>query len=292
LRGFRHNTALFRPASALQADVEQFHGTVDAVLLDPARRAAASLGGPRDFDADPEPGWEAIRDLLRRFPNAVVKLGAGTRLPEALGEEEREYLGWRDECLELTVRTGSLGKPGMVRAVELPAGASVEARACDLDDSFGRVEEPGRYFYEPVKCVVRAHLFGVLAQAHGLWQLDARIAYLSGNHGVDSPLLKRYRLVKVLPFEEAALRREVSATETGTLEIKKRGVDVDPEEWRRRLKPRGPNQATVIFARLQGKAAALWAERDSEPHPGAGVCWGFGRNTTQGGGGGGGVGGG
>ncbi len=272
LRAYRHNVALFRAATAVRADVTRFEARVDGIFLDPARRAGLSgssqgtRGGnrnARDFDEEPEPGWSAMSEIVRRFGNAVLKLGPGARLPEDWIEGEREYLGLRDECLELTIRTGAFGRPGWVRATELPSGEFVEARAVDLEDSFGEAGEPGEWFYEPVKCVVRAHLFGVLAQRHGLWQLDPRTAYLSGNARVDSPLLKRYRVVKILPPDEKALRAELAEAEIGILEIKKRGMDVSPEEWRKRLKPRGPNSGTLVFTRLEGKPRVLRVE----PHP-------------------------
>ena len=267
LRAYRHNVALFRAAAetlAVRADVTRFAARVDGVLLDPARRALAPRGGTRDFDEEPEPGWEAIAAIASRFGGAILKLGPGTRLPETLEEEEREYIGLHDECLELSVRTGRFGRPGMVRAVELPSGAAVEARAVDLPDTFGRVEEPGAWFYEPVKSVVRAHLFGVLAGEHGLWQLDARTAYLSGAACVKTPLLKRYRVLKALPVDERTLREEVARAEIGTLEIKKRGLDIVPEAWRRKLKPRGPAAGTLVFTRLQGRPAVLRVERDAD----------------------------
>jgi hypothetical protein len=260
----------------VRADVTRLEtrpGTVDGIFMDPARRTLAESYGERDFDAEPEPGWDSLAAITRRFGNAALKLGPGTRLPDLFGDAhldyECEYIGLRDECLELTVRTGAFGKPGWVRAAELyPVGpqgfaaAVVEAPAADLDATFGNVSEPGSWFYEPVKSVVRAHLFGVLAERHGLWQLDGRLAYLGGNARVESPLLKRYRMLRVLPCDEAVLKAEIAAREVGILEIKKRGLDIKPEDWRKRLKPRGPNTATLVFTRLQGKASVLWVERD------------------------------
>lgn len=262
LRAYAHNVGLFRPALAVRADVTRFEARVDGIFLDPARRTLAESRLERDFDTEPEPGWEALSALVRRFGNTVLKLGPGARIPEELAEGELEYLGLRDECLELSVRTGAFGRHGWVRAVELPSGNFVEALACDLDGSFGTVSEPGAWFYEPVKSVVRAHLFGILAQRHGLWQLDARTAYLSGQERIESPLLKRYRVIKELPVDESVLRAEIAAGEVGILEIKKRGLDIRPEDWRKRLKPRGPNSATLVFTRLRNKPAVLWVERD------------------------------
>ncbi len=263
LRAYRHNTALFRKAVAIQADVTRLQTKVDGIFIDPARRALVSLAKDRDFDTEPEPGWDALQDIVEHYGNCAVKLGPGAKIPDALSEVgEMEYLGDEDECLELTVRTGSFGRQGWVRAVEMPAAVAIEAQACDLPDSFGRVEDLGEWFYEPVKCVVRAHLFGVLAQQTGLWQLDGRIAYLSGNKRIVSPLLKRYRVLKALTLDERALRNEILSGEIGILEIKKRGLDIDPETWRKKLKPKGSNSATLVFTRLLGKAAVLRVEPD------------------------------
>ena len=262
LRAYRHNMELFRPAWAIEADVTKFHARVDGIILDPARRGLDALRSSRDFNEEPEPGWDALADLVRKFRNTVIKLGPGTRLPEVLAEEEQEYIGLNDECLELSVRTGDFGHRGMVRAVELPEGAEVSSSASDIPDSFGRVEPPGGYFYEPVKCLVRSHLFGVVAQREGLWQLDGRIAYLSGNKKVETPLLKRYRFVDVFPCDEAVLRREVVARDIGILEIKKRGLEIDPDAWRKRLRPQGSQTATLVFTRVQEKGCVLWVERD------------------------------
>ena len=47
----------------------------------------------------------------------------------------------------------------------------------------------------------------------------------------------------------------------GTLEIKVRGLDVDPAVLRRRLKPSGPNSATVILTPTPEGARAVVARR-------------------------------
>ena len=47
----------------------------------------------------------------------------------------------------------------------------------------------------------------------------------------------------------------------GKLEIKKRGVDVVPEQLRRSLKLRGSRQATLIITRFRGGRIALLADR-------------------------------
>jgi hypothetical protein len=257
LLAYRHNVSLRRKAGAALADVARSPVRADAAYLDPARRMAGQ-GDHWDED-DLSPGWSVMESLLARYGDMALKLGPGSSPPSFLEEHEWEYLGLRDECLELTVWSGSLGRPGLVKATELPEGAGVEAWRSDLPDSFGRVEAPGAWLFEPVKCVVRAHLFGVLAARHNLWQIDPRIAYLSGNGPVASPLLKPYRILRELPFDKKAIREFLRAEEVGRLEIKKRGVALVPEEFRAGLKLAGPNEGTLIFTKAMDRKVAYWA---------------------------------
>ncbi|HKP96322.1 MAG TPA: hypothetical protein VJ385_11255 [Fibrobacteria bacterium] len=256
LRAYRHNVSLRRRSQAVLADVSAGPVRADVALLDPARRGAGR--SDRWQDQDMSPGWDAMERLIPRFQGMAIKLGPGIAFPEFLESYEWEYLGLRDECLEAVVWTGRLGRPGLVRAVELPGGTSIEALRADLQDTFGASGPPGEYLYEPVKAVVRAHLFGVLAARLGLWQIDPRIAYLSGTGLVRHPLLKAYRIERELPFDNKAIKEFLRKEEVGRLEIKKRGVNLIPEEFRAGLRLSGANQGTLIFTKAMDRKTVFW----------------------------------
>ncbi|HLP42815.1 MAG TPA: hypothetical protein VK465_15000 [Fibrobacteria bacterium] len=261
LLAYRHNVSLKRAATAVLGDAGRCPARAEAAYLDPARRPA---GQGDHWDEDNlSPGWGVMESLVSRFGNMAIKLGPGSTPATFLEEHEWEYLGLEDECLELTIWTGALGRPGLVKATELPEGASVEAWRDDIADSFGRVEAPGAWLFEPVKAVVRAHLFGVLAARHGLWQIDPRIAYLSGNEPVKTPLLKAYKVIRELPFDLRAVRNFLRGEEVGRLEVKKRGVGIVPEEVRAGLKLAGPNEGTLIFTRVMERKAVFWARAET-----------------------------
>jgi hypothetical protein len=101
----------------------------------------------------------------------------------------------------------------------------------------------------------------VLAGHHGLWQIDPRIAYLSGNEPVDSPLLKTYRVIKELPYDLKVLREFLRKAEVGRLEVKKRGVNLVPEEFRATLRLAGPNEGTLIFTKVMDRKTVFWTQR-------------------------------
>ncbi|WP_423805046.1 THUMP-like domain-containing protein, partial [Nocardioides salarius] len=60
-----------------------------------------------------------------------------------------------------------------------------------------------------------------------------------------------------LPYREKALRAALRERGVGRLTIKKRGVDVVPEELRRRLALSGDAEATIVLTRVAGAGTAL-----------------------------------
>ena len=88
------------------------------------------------------------------------------------------------------------------------------------------------------------------------------IAYLTA----DTPHRRRrsrraFRVLETLPFDEKKLRLALQERGIGTLEIKKRGVDVDPAALRTRLKLKGSESGTLVLTRVAGHRVALLVER-------------------------------
>ncbi len=88
---------------------------------------------------------------------------------------------------------------------------------------------------------------GTLAADLGLHPVADHVAYLTGDTWSGSPFATGYEVLAVLPYDVRTLRRWVAAHDVGTLEIKKRGVDVDPAALRRRLRPTGAAHATWLL---------------------------------------------
>jgi hypothetical protein len=258
LMAYGHNVKRRRQAWTIRADVVACPVNADVALLDPSRRAPGK--SDRWMGEDLSPSWEVMEKLIGRYGNMAIKLGPGITLPTFLEEYEIEYLGLRDECLEALVWTGELGRPGWIKAVELPEGATIEAQRSDLADTFGQLGPPSTYLFEPVKSVVRSHLFGVLAARHGLWQIDPRIAYLAGTELVQSSLLKAYRVLQELPYDLKVVREFLRKEEVGRLEVKKRGVNLIPEEFRAGIRLSGPNEGTLIFTKVMDRKTVFWAQ--------------------------------
>ena len=87
------------------------------------------------------------------------------------------------------------------------------------------------------------------------------IAYLTSDAALTSPFVSSFRVREELPADTKKLARALRERNIGTLEIKKRGVDVDPAVLRTRLSLRGDESATLLITRVAGRRVALLADR-------------------------------
>lgn len=228
----------------------------DAVFLDPARRTSSGrLWRTEDFT----PGWDFVTGLLDGSRVAGVKLGPALPHREIPAGVEAQWVTDHGETVEVCLWAGPGSRPD--RRVAL----IMDDHELIADARRAPVRPPGRYLYEPDGAVIRAGAIGVLADQLSGWLLDEHNAYLSADTLIITPYATAFEITESLPWSEKLLRRWVRDRDIGALEIKKRGIDVDPALLRKRLKPRGSASATVIIARTPDGARALIANRVPAP---------------------------
>lgn len=231
---------------------------VDGVWLDPARRSE----GRRLHDpADWSPSLDFAFATAERHPTGI-KLGPGVDRDLIPAGMEAQWVSVDGEVVEVGVWSGPLARAGVARAalvlgVHGTAELTASADSTDVDPG-----DLGGWLYEPDGAVIRARLIGDLARRHGLRMLSRGIAYLTGDEPVETPFATRLRVEAVLPWDPRVLKKELAARGIGTVEIKKRGADVDPAALRKRLAPRGPDSATLVITRVAGRHVALLCRRD------------------------------
>jgi hypothetical protein len=115
----------------------------------------------------------------------------------------------------------------------------------------------GNYVYEPDSSLIRSQLLGEFANQQNLSSVSEGIAYLTSDELVDSPWLKAYEVLENLPLDEAAIRKSLAARGIGKLEIKKRGVDITPEQLRPKLRLKGEGAASLILTKVGDARRAL-----------------------------------
>ena len=95
--------------------------------------------------------------------------------------------------------------------------------------------QPGEYLLEPAPAIVRSHLVAEFAQSIGAQLLDEHLAYLCSTEPVEHPLVTCYEVLEEIPLQEKQLKRWVREQGFTALTVKKRGVDIVPEQLRARL---------------------------------------------------------
>nr|WP_094293833.1 SAM-dependent methyltransferase [Mycobacterium neumannii] len=218
------------------------NGTV--VVLDPARRSA----GRRRFDPrDYAPPLDELLDVYHRH-DTVVKCAPG------IDFDAVRRLGFDGE-IEVTSLAGSVREACLWSAGLTEGGVRRRASLLDTGEQVTdsepddcAVAPAGKWIVDPDGAVVRAGLVRHYAARHGLWQLDPDIAYLSGDRL--PPAVRGFEVFDEVAFSERRLRQVLSARDVGAAEILVRGVDVDPDALRARLRLRGSQQASVVITRI------------------------------------------
>lgn len=245
-----YNLAVFPEVKVAVADITKLNlAEFDALWFDPARR---DLLGPKKLKhkrlepKDFSPDLDFIFEWARKKPTGV-KLGPGVDhelIPESA---EAQWVSHKGDLVELALWFGELRRGASRSALMITnegqhvfEGEVVDAEASALK----------KYVYEPDASLIRSHLLGDFANQHNLSLLSKDIAYLTSVDLLESPWLKAFEVIDVLPLDEKQIRKYLADREIGIVEIKKRGVDVTPEELRKRLHLKGTGAATLILTKL------------------------------------------
>jgi len=251
-----YNLAPWPNATVEHADATTFDlAGHDAVYLDPARRAGGRrLTNPAD--------WSPSLDFAfgLGLPTGV-KLGPGVDRDLIPDDAEAQWVSVDRDVVELGVWTGVLARDGIRRsALVLGAHGTAELSA-PADSEDAATGSLGEFLYEPDGAVIRARLIGDLARKLDARMLHPQIAYLTADSAKVTPFASCFRVAETLSLDEKAIKRELKARDIGTLEIKKRGVDIDPAQFRKKLALKGSRSATLILTRLGERRVAILADR-------------------------------
>lgn len=253
-----YNLAPWSNARVENADATEFDlAGIDGVYLDPARRdGVRRLNNPADWS----PSLDFAFDLATRYPTGI-KLGPGVDRDLIPPEAEAQWVSVDHDVVELGLWFGAVARPGIRRAALVLGEHGTAELTADADSPDAELGGLGEFLYEPDGAVIRARLIGDLAR-----QLDARmisdsIAYLTADTALATPFATCFRVTDTFPYDEKRLKKELAQRRIGTLEIKKRGVDVDPAQLRKKLSLKGDASATLILTRVAGRHTALLAER-------------------------------
>ncbi|MDP6443006.1 MAG: class I SAM-dependent methyltransferase [Pirellulaceae bacterium] len=245
-----------RCAEASECDLE------GALLhIDPDRRATGQRATRVESFSPPA---SLIAQWIERAAAGGVKIAPASEPPTEWtdGRTEREWIGGRGECRQQMLWFGDIVQTsGRRRATVVASDGSAESivesdRA--VDAVAPRLLD---YLYEPHAAVLAAHLSGALAERLGLAAVAPGACYFTSDRFVTTPLAACFRIVESAPFDRKRWRSLLRARGVGRLEIKKRGVDIAPDELRKSLRLKGDSAATLIVVRRGEQVVGVLAER-------------------------------
>ena len=237
---------------ATEADLSGFA----ALWFDPARRNAGKrLSEPKDWS----PSLDWVFKVAAHTPS-------GIKLSPAFPHEliptgfEAQWVQDGQDTVECVLWSGTLARPGIARSALVIRNGLHEISASEPNSEVP-VAELGSYLADPGGAVIRAELLGELAKTLGAVTIAPGIGYLSADTAKETPFADWFKVLEVLPLDQGKVARRLGELGVGILEIKKRGVDIDPAKFRTGLKLKGKGSATLFLTRLGNGRAAILAER-------------------------------
>lgn len=240
----------------LRADALRPVSRATAVTADPARRDSSGRRKwhPQDF----VPPLDELSEVYGGV-DLAVKCAPGIDFAVAPWADEIELVSLDGAVREACLWTRGLATEGVSRRATVIHGAD-SWTITDAEPDDCPVAAPGSWIIDPDGAVVRAGLVRHYAARHGLWQLDERIAYLSG----DTPPagIRAFRVLEHGHYTEKSLKSLLKTRGIGRLEILVRGLDVDPNTLRKRLKLAGRDEATVVLTRVGAKPVMVLCQAE------------------------------
>lgn len=233
-----------------------------AVFADPARRDAAGRRRWRPEDFLPSLG--ALADAYTGR-DLAVKCAPGLDFATLPLSGEVELVSLDGAVREACLWTGGLAGQCTRRATVLRSDGT-QWTVTDAEPDDCAVGEPGEWLIDPDGAVVRAGLVRHYADRHGLWQMDERIAYLTGD--TPPPDVRAFRVLEFGHYSEKELRAVLRRRGVGVVEILVRGLDVDPNALRPRLRLSGVESASVVLTRIGRTPTAFVCEAVARSTPG------------------------
>lgn len=253
------DTAVVRHGNA-EDSLEAAGADSGAVWMDPARRTSGHSETRRVSADDYSPSLDWAFEVASRIPTGI-KLGPAHDRDALPADAEAQWVSADGSVVELVLWTGALAREGVRRAALVIRGERSHelTSAADTDDA--PVRELGAFLHEPDGAVIRARLIGDVARSLDAGMLDEHIAYLTSDAALTSPFVQSFRVRETMPANPKAISAALKANGIGRLEIKKRGVDIDPAAFRKKLTLRGDQEATLILTRIGDQRRAILADR-------------------------------
>lgn len=257
------NLSAFPNAEVRLADVTTVDVTsCDGIYLDPARRTQGHNETQRRLDpADLSPSLDFALSAAKSVGAGGIKLGPGMDRDIIPDDAEAQWVAVGDDVVEMGLWFGRCRRDGIARSALVISSSGHHEIAAAEDSPDAPVGELGEYLFEPNGAVMRARLVGDVARALSGHMIHPDIAYITGSKAQESPFVRGFRVLENLPLDAKVVSSSLASHGIGRVEVKKRGVDIDPATFRNKLTLTKGGDGVVILTRVGDKRRALVATR-------------------------------
>ncbi len=274
LKCFDYNHTQFRPNGQHEIalhDVISFNQSSDCFLIDPDRRPKNKQ---KSWGLDQlSPNLDELKRIVSRLHSGLIKLSPASDVSRfsSLFDFSSCYIGDKGQSKELLLKTGKF-QNNFKETVFLPTNEILEhtindeinARASLISQS-----SPKSYIHEPIKPSLSSGLYWVEAATLGLLQLNFEIPYFVSENPINSSFWSSFKVIDEVPFREKKIKSFLKCQDFDELEVKKRGLDIDPLElqrtWKRMMPNNHSNKILTAFllpdSRNKSKPRIIFAQR-------------------------------
>lgn len=239
---------------------------VDAFHLDPARRSDAER--TRTID-DFQPGPEVWNQIIDKVGTGAIKLNPGVdacALPDGVVEILSESGTLTQAILWIGKLAGA--HPRCATLLTQSGSVSIVGEPDRPDDS----HEIGAFIGTLDPCVERADLVGTLLDDLGVSLVHPGTGLVTTDSLSDHPMVRWYRTLDVLPWNQKRVRSALRSLDAGIVEIRTRAGVVNPDETQRSLRGDGNrNDLSVLIYRLGDRVVSVIAEQVQTKAPAGSV---------------------
>ena len=232
---------------------------VNCIFFDPSRR----VNGKRTVKIEEyQPPLLFLEKLRLISPNICIKISPGTDLDRIKYNCDIEVVSYKGEVKEVILWFGDLKEiPNINKTLvtKLPEKITLVKEENYLDISQSK---PKKYLYEPDPAFIKAHMIRDLAKKFGLNLIHIKIAYLTGDEKIETPLLKRYLVKRMLNLDYEEINNILHELNIGRVDFKARGVNIDLHNIHRKIWGKGRNTGLIIFTKVNGKNQAIICSYD------------------------------
>ncbi|UYP46857.1 hypothetical protein NEF87_003142 [Candidatus Lokiarchaeum ossiferum] len=226
---------------------------IDAIIFDPSRRHGS------DHTVKIEeylPPLSILSDLEQISPNIVVKIAPGvdfSHIPYTCDIEVVSYKGSVKETMLWFGKFMQSEKQSII-ATKLPENISIIKQD---SVSVPTLTGPKQYIYEPDPAFIKAHVINDIANEHKLTLLHEKLAYLTNNVFVKTPILKCYQYIAHCDLDFKKINNLLKLHQIGRLDYKSRGVKIDLKTVHKSIEYHGKRQGILIFTLVSQKPSII-----------------------------------